>query len=39
MRFDGNFGGAAYYEPNSIGGFLEDKRIIAPLKISGAVER
>ena len=40
MRFDGNFGGALNYEPNSMGGPVEDKRFSEPpLKISGDADR
>jgi len=36
MRFDGNFGGAPVYEPNSFGGPVEDPSVKEPpLKISG----
>ncbi|HML22278.1 MAG TPA: catalase [Aggregatilinea sp.] len=40
MRFDGNFGGAVNYEPNSMGGPVEDPRYLEPpLKISGDADR
>ena len=40
MRFDGNFGGAVNYEPNSFDGPVEDHRFKEPpLKISGAADR
>lgn len=40
MRFDGNFGGAINYEPNSMGGPVEDKSFAEPpLKISGDADR
>jgi catalase len=40
MRFDGNFGGAVNYEPNSMGGPVEDlKYLEPPLKISGDADR
>ena len=40
MRFDGNFGGAVNYEPNSMGGPVEDKKFLEPpLKISGDADR
>jgi catalase len=36
MRFDGNYGGAVNYEPNSFGGPVEDPRYKEPpFKISG----
>jgi catalase len=36
MRFDGNFGGAVNYEPNSFGGPVEDHRFVEPpLKVDG----
>ncbi len=39
-RFDGNFGGALNYEPNSFGGPVEDPRYLEPpLKISGDADR
>lgn len=40
MRFDGNFGGAVNYEPNSFDGPTEDPRYLEPpLKISGDADR
>lgn len=40
MRFDGNHGGAVNYEPNSVGGPVEDKKFVEPpLKISGDADR
>jgi catalase len=40
MRFDGNYGGAVNYEPNSFGGPVEDPRFKEPpLAISGDAER
>ncbi len=40
MRFDSNFGGAVNYEPNSMGGPVEDpKHLEPPLKISGDADR
>jgi catalase len=40
MRFDGNYGGAVNYEPNSRGGPVEDPRATEPpLKISGDADR
>lgn len=40
MRYDGNFGGAVNYEPNSVGGPVEDHRFAEPpLKISGDADR
>ena len=40
MRFDGNFGGAVNYEPNSMGGPVEDSRYLEPpLKVSGDADR
>lgn len=40
MRFDGNYGGAVNYEPNSMGGPVEDKKYLEPpLKISGDADR
>ena len=40
LRFDGNFAGAVNYEPNSMGGPVEDPRYIEPpLKISGDADR
>jgi len=40
MRFDGNFGGAINYEPNSMGGPVEDKTYAEPpLRISGDADR
>lgn len=40
MRFDGNFGGAVNYEPNSMGGPKEDHTYLEPpLKISGDADR
>jgi catalase len=40
MRFDGNFGGAVNYEPNSFGGPVEDKSVKEPpLAITGAADR
>jgi catalase len=40
MRFDGNYGGAVNYEPNSLGGPVEDRSVIEPpLKISGDADR
>jgi catalase len=40
MRFDGNFGGAVNYEPNSMGGPVEDSKYLEPpLKISGDADR
>ncbi len=40
MRFDGNFGSAPNYEPNSAGGPAEDRSYLEPpLKISGNADR
>ena len=40
MRFDGNYGGAVNYEPNSMGGPVEDPKYLEPpLKISGDADR
>ncbi len=40
MRFDGNAGGAVNYEPNSLGGPVEDARFKEPaLRISGDADR
>lgn len=40
MRFDGNYGRAVNYEPNSFGGPVEDPRYKEPpLKISGDADR
>jgi catalase len=40
MRFDGNSGGAVNYEPNSMGGPVEDHRYVEPpLAISGDAGR
>ena len=40
MRFDGNYGGAVNYEPNSFGGPVEDPKVKEPsLKISGDADR
>jgi catalase len=40
MRFDGNYGGAVNYEPNSFGGPAEDSRFKEPpLAISGEAAR
>jgi catalase len=40
MRFDGNYGGAVNYGPNSLGGPAEDKSFKEPpLKISGDADR
>jgi catalase len=40
MRFDGNYGDAPNYEPNSFGGPVEDPRFKEPpLKISGDADR
>lgn len=40
MRFDGNEGGAANYEPNSFGGPAEDRGFKEPpLRISGGADR
>jgi catalase len=40
MRFDGNFGGAPNYEPNSFGGPVEDPRYLEPpLRITGDAAR
>ena len=40
MRFDGNGGGAVNYEPNSLGGPVEDHRFVEPpLAISGDADR
>lgn len=40
LRFDGNFGGALNYEPNSFGGPKEDPAFLEPpLKISGDADR
>ncbi len=40
LRFDDNFGGAVNYEPNSMGGPVEDSRYIEPpLKVSGDADR
>ena len=40
MRFDGNFGGAVNYEPNSFGGPVESERAKEPpLKINGDADR
>ncbi len=39
-RFDGNFGGAVNYEPNSMGGPVDDQKFLEPpLKISGDADR
>ncbi len=40
MRFDGNYGGAVNYEPNTRGGPVEDPRFKEPpLKITGDADR
>ncbi len=40
LRSDGNFGGAVNYEPNSMGGPVEDSRSLEPpLKVSGDADR
>lgn len=40
MRFDSNFDGEVNYEPNSVGGPVEDKKFLEPpLKISGEADR
>lgn len=40
MRFDGNYGSAVNYQPNSFNGPIDDKRFKEPpLKISGDVDR
>ncbi len=40
MRFDANYGGAVNYEPNSMGGPVEDPRFKEPpLKVSGDADR
>jgi len=40
MRFDGNYGDAPNYEPNTFGGPVEDRRFKEPpLKISGDADR
>jgi catalase len=40
MRFDGNYGGAVNYEPNSFDGPVEDAKFKEPpLKISGDADR
>jgi catalase len=40
MRFDGNYGGAVNYEPNSFGGPVQDPRFKErPLKISANADR
>ena len=40
MRFDGNYGAAVNYEPNSFGGPVEDPCLKEPpLKISGNADR
>ena len=40
LRFDGNYGGAVNYEPNSMGGPAEDHRFNEPpLKVSGDADR
>jgi catalase len=40
MRFDGNYGGAVNYEPNSFGGPVEDPSVKEPpFKISGDADR
>jgi catalase len=40
MRFDGNYGGAVNYEPNSLGSPVEDPSVKEPpLKISGDADR
>ena len=40
LRFDGNYGGAVNYEPNSMGGPVEDDRFNEPpLKVSGHADR
>ncbi len=40
LRFDGNYGGAVNYEPNSMGGPDEDSRYNEPpLKVSGDADR
>ena len=40
MRFDGNYGGAVNYEPNSFNGPVEDPKFKEPpLKISGDADR
>ena len=40
LRFDGNYGGAVNYEPNSMGGPAEDSRYSEPpLKVDGDADR
>jgi catalase len=40
MRFDGSYDGAVNYEPNSMGGPVQDERFLEPpLKISGDADR
>ncbi len=40
LRFDGNYGGAVNYEPNSFGGPVEDSKYLEPpLKVSGDAAR
>jgi catalase len=40
MRFDDNYGGAVNYEPNSMGGPVQDQQFLEPpLKISGDADR
>jgi len=40
LRFDGNYGGAVNYEPNSMAGPIEDTRFSEPpLKVAGAADR
>lgn len=40
MRFDGNFGGTVNYEPNSVGGPVENSQYAEPpLKVSGDADR
>ena len=40
LRFDGNAGGEVNYEPNSMGGAVEDSRHLEPpLKVSGDADR
>ncbi|MBU0800671.1 MAG: catalase [Alphaproteobacteria bacterium] len=40
MRFDGNYGGAVNYEPNSFGGPVEDSSVKEPpLRITGDADR
>lgn len=40
MRFDGNYGGSVNYEPNSMGGPIEDRQFVEPpLRITGDADR